>query len=58
LDRSRIRRSNVEGSFADLREGRLVEVKYEDAEPAEKGRAQWIKVQVGEQNGEQGRAPQ
>lgn len=56
LDRSRIRLTNIEGSFADLREGRLVEVMYEAKEPEEKEAAQWIKVQVSEQSGEQGRA--
>lgn len=54
LDRSQLRLTNVEGSFADLREGRLVEVKYAGEEPEEKGPVQWIKVQISQQKGEQG----
>jgi len=46
LDRTRIKQSNLSGSFADLRTGRRVEVKY--ADPARREVAEWVKVEVGE----------
>jgi hypothetical protein len=46
LDRSRRKQKALSGSFDDLRAGRRVEVKYEDAERAT--RAVWIKVEVAE----------
>jgi hypothetical protein len=46
LDRSKLRLTNQKGTFADLRKGRLVEVKYEDANRKGKSPAGWIKVQV------------
>ena len=46
LDRSRLRQTNQAGSFADLRVGRTVEVKYEDAQRRGEGPAEWIKVQL------------
>lgn len=48
LDKSYLRLTNIEGSFADLRKGGMVEVKYEGREPKEKGPAEWIKVKVTE----------
>ncbi|MDH3593839.1 MAG: hypothetical protein OEU09_07435 [Rhodospirillales bacterium] len=42
LDRSALRQANVTGGFADLRQGRRAEVKYEDA--ARRVSAEWIKV--------------
>lgn len=46
LDRSKLRLSNKYGTFADLKTGRLVEVKYEGTERKSKGPAEWIKVEV------------
>jgi len=45
LDRSRLRQTNQAGSFADLRVGRTVEVKYEEGQRRGEGPAEWIKVQ-------------
>ena len=44
LDRSKLKQTNVAGSFADLQKGRRVEVKYED--PAQRAIADWVKVEV------------
>jgi hypothetical protein len=44
LDRSKLKQPNVTGSFADLKKGRKVEVKYE--EPAQREVADWVKVEV------------
>jgi len=44
LDRSKLKQTNLTGSFADLQKGRRVEVKYEDA--ALKQVADWIKVEI------------
>lgn len=46
LDRSKLGLSNQYGTFADLQEGRLVEVKYEGTERRSEGPAAWIKVQL------------
>lgn len=48
LDRSKLRLTNQKGTFADLREGLLVEVRYKDPEGRNTGQgpADWIKVQV------------
>lgn len=46
LDRSTQRLTTQKGTFADLRKGQLVEVKYESKEREGKGPADWIKVQV------------
>jgi len=48
LDRSKLRLTNQKGAFADLKQGLVVEVKYEDREGrmTGKGRAEWIKVEV------------
>ncbi|MFQ5960356.1 MAG: hypothetical protein ACE5MG_03095 [Candidatus Methylomirabilales bacterium] len=46
LDRSTLGLSNQYGKFADLRRGRLVEVKYVGSERRSEGPAEWIKVQV------------
>jgi len=45
LDKSKQRLSNQTGSFSDLRNGVLVEVKYVDGERRDGGPADWIKVQ-------------
>ena len=44
LDRTKLKQTNLRGSFADLRKGRRVEVKYEDPEHREV--AEWVKVEV------------
>jgi hypothetical protein len=44
LDRTKIKQTNISGSFADLQTGRRVEVKYED--PARRDVAEWVKVEV------------
>jgi len=46
LDRSKLKRTNLPGSFADLQKGRRVEVKYED--PQRRDVAEWVKVEVRE----------
>jgi len=46
LDRSRLKQANVVGSFADLRIGQKMEVKF--AEPAGQKFAEWIKVEIAE----------
>ena len=46
LDRSKLRQTNQAGTFADLRVGRTVEVKYEGAQHRGEGPAEWIKVQL------------
>ena len=46
LDRSKIRQTNLEGSFVDVRTGRRVEVKFED--PRRRAVAEWIKIEIGE----------
>ena len=47
LDRSKIRQTNVKGTFADLRPGVTVEVKHEDPTRASAGGpAEWIKIQI------------
>jgi hypothetical protein len=50
MDRSKLRLTNQNGTFAYLRKGLLVEVKYEDPEGRSKGQgsAEWIKVQITE----------
>jgi len=42
IDRSKQGKGNVAGEFADLRVGRRIEVKFEDAQRREN--AEWIKV--------------
>ncbi len=44
LDRSKLQQTSVTGGFADLREGRQVEVMYEDHERRQA--AAWIKVEA------------
>jgi hypothetical protein len=46
LDRSKLKRTNLAGSFADLQKGRRAEVKYED--PQRRDVAEWVKVEVRE----------
>lgn len=44
IDRSKAGQTNINGSFADLRAGRTVEVKFVD--PVRKRTAEWIKVEA------------
>jgi hypothetical protein len=44
LDRTKLKQSNLTGSFDDLRKGRRAEVKY--ADPAQKQAADWVKVEI------------
>jgi hypothetical protein len=44
LDRTKLKQSNLSGSFADLQTGRRAEVKYED--PARRDVAEWVKVEI------------
>jgi len=44
LDRSKLKQTNLFGGFADLRKGRRVEVKYQDAVRPEW--AEWVKVEI------------
>lgn len=44
IDRSRLKRTSLTGTFGDLQKGRLVEVKYED--PASREVADWVKVEA------------
>lgn len=44
LDRSKLKQTSLTGSFADLRRGRRVEVKY--ADPARRDVAEWVKAEV------------
>ncbi len=48
LDRSKLRLANQKGTFADLRTGLRVEVKYEDPQGRTRGTgpAEWVKVEV------------
>jgi hypothetical protein len=47
LDRSKLRLTNLKGTFADLRPGATVEVKHEDHQRGvSSGPAEWIKVEV------------
>jgi hypothetical protein len=50
LDRSKLRLTNQKGTFADLKKGLLVEVKYETSKGRSQGQgpAEWVKVQVPE----------
>lgn len=44
LDRTKLKLTNLTGSFADLQKGRRVEVKYDD--PQRREVAEWVKVEV------------
>jgi hypothetical protein len=46
LDKSTMRQTNKTGSFADLRTGQRVEVKWVDSQRQGSGPADWIKIQV------------
>lgn len=48
LDRSKQRLTNQSGTFADLKPGSLVEIKYEDLRGRTQGTgpAEWLKVEV------------
>lgn len=43
LDRSKVRKPNIDGSFGDLESGRWIEVKYDPDDPAV---ASWIKIEA------------
>jgi hypothetical protein len=44
LDRSKLKQTNLTGTFADLQKGRRVEVKYAGKEPTPA--ADWVKVEI------------
>jgi hypothetical protein len=44
LDKSKLKEPNEVGTMADLKAGRLIEVKFQDNDP--NAPAEWIKVQV------------
>ncbi len=44
LDRTKLQQPNVPGRFADLQQGRRVEVKY--ADPERRDVADWVKVEI------------
>jgi len=44
LDRTKIKQTNLTGTFADLQKGRRVEVKYQDAQTRQV--ADWVKVEI------------
>jgi hypothetical protein len=46
LDRSKLRLPSSYGTFADLRGGSLVEIKYRDRQRRSRGDCEWIKIQV------------
>ena len=48
LDRSKLRETNRYGDRGDLKEGRRVEVLYEDREAIGQGPAEWIKIEMAE----------
>lgn len=58
LDKSKLRLPNKDGTFADLRKGQLVEVKYEGSERKSQGPAEWIKVQFTEPSAKLGESRQ
>lgn len=43
LDRSKVRKPNIDGSFGDLEPGRRIEIKYDPDNPAV---ASWIKIEA------------
>jgi len=44
LDRTKIKQTNLTGTFADLQKGRRIEVKYQD--PERRQVADWVKVEI------------
>ncbi len=48
LDKSNRRETNRYGHLGDLKEGRRVEILYEDREAIGHGPAEWIKIEVAE----------
>ena len=44
LDRSEMKKGNLEGSYSDCKPGRRVEVKFKDDNPEEP--AEWVKVEI------------
>ena len=44
LDRTKLKETNTSGSFADLQQGRKVEVKFQD--PKRREVAEWVKVEI------------
>lgn len=51
LDRSELQRSNLYGDFEDLRVGQRVELLYEDRDSLGEGPAEWIKIEVTDDEG-------
>ena len=47
VDRSKLKQSNVSGTFSDLQPGRRVEVKYVD--PERRDAAAWVKVEIAQE---------
>ena len=43
LDRTKLKQPNLTGAFADLKKGRRVEIKHEEAE---RKTADWIKIEI------------
>ena len=48
LDRSKLKRRNLVGAAEDCKPGRVVEVKFENNERSDNGKADWIKVEITE----------
>ena len=46
LDRTRVKQTNLQGSFADLKQGRKIEIKFQD--PERQQLAEWVKVELTE----------
>jgi hypothetical protein len=44
IDRTKLKQTNLTGSFADLQKGRRIEVKY--ADPERRQIADWVKVEL------------
>jgi len=44
LDRTKLKQTNLVGSFAELQKGRRIEMKYED--PERRQIADWVKVEI------------
>ncbi len=48
IDRSRILGTNLYGTVADCRQGRLVEIKFQNNQPRDGATCEWVKVQARE----------
>jgi len=44
LDKSKVKQTNTKGSFTDIKQGQLIEVKYKDNKPGNS--VEWLKVQI------------